>query len=136
MERRPKGPAAARSAPGRPLATPRVSLDAGPLEIRDARDLGDAVRAGRVAAGLTQQGAADALGMTRTTLLDLERGARGVSHETALRALTDLGFRVLLVPPGAAGLSSAAWPAERRREAHPVGPTVTERGGPNGGDKP
>jgi transcriptional regulator with XRE-family HTH domain len=58
--------------------------------IRDAGDFGAQVRHHRVHAGLSQEALARSAGVSRSTIVDLERG-RNVSFNTALTVLAQLG---------------------------------------------
>jgi len=64
--------------------------------VREAADLGQAIRAARTSTGLTAESAALSLGIARTTLLDLEKGAPTVSLGTALRVAAELGVTVFI----------------------------------------
>ncbi len=82
--------------------TPRsITGREGSAAIRTAVELGHAIRGARHDLGLTQQEAADRLGITRTTLIGLERGARGISHLTVLHVLAELGLTLTVTPAAA-----------------------------------
>jgi len=66
--------------------------------VRDALGFGEAVRASRTSAGLSLTDAALALGISKDTLGNLERGQGGVNLSTALRVARDLGVELLAVP--------------------------------------
>ena len=63
----------------------------------DARDLGATLRRARRDRDLTQAELAERLGVTRMTVSRLERG-ESVSMETALRALSECGYALAVVP--------------------------------------
>ncbi|MDQ0733418.1 helix-turn-helix transcriptional regulator [Arthrobacter sp. B1I2] len=69
--------------------------------IQDARELGEKVKRHRHHAGLSQETLARNIGISRSTIIDLEQG-RNVSISTALKVLAQLG----------AGLSITETPAE------------------------
>ncbi|WP_082939138.1 helix-turn-helix transcriptional regulator [Mitsuaria sp. 7] len=66
--------------------------------IEDALALGAAVRAARTTARLPLVEAADALGMSRQTLINIETGQGGVSLSTVLKAARALGVSLFAVP--------------------------------------
>jgi Zn-dependent peptidase ImmA (M78 family) len=95
------------------------------LEDRDPKELARRLRVARMKAGLTQEQAADALKMARTTLIAIEQGQRrirpeelrlmaeiyGVSVNALLRSssvVVDLVPRFRALPGGAAGASDEA----------------------------
>ena len=59
------------------------------LENRDPRELAERLRAARMKAGLTQEQAADALKMARTTVVALEKAQRRIRAEE-LRHMAEL----------------------------------------------
>ena len=62
--------------------------------------LGDEVRRARMARGLSQEELAERLGVSRMTVSRLERGGP-VSLETAVRALSECGCAIAVVPKNA-----------------------------------
>ncbi len=62
-----------------------------------AADFGQAVRWARQERELQQADLAERLGVTRMTVSRLERGER-VNIETAVRALSECGFEIVVVP--------------------------------------
>lgn len=60
-------------------------------------EFGQAVRRAREHRGLHQADLAERLGVTRMTVSRLERGG-AVSMETAIRALSECGYEVVVVP--------------------------------------
>jgi Zn-dependent peptidase ImmA (M78 family)/DNA-binding XRE family transcriptional regulator len=72
------------------------------LEARDPRELGERLRAARSKAGLTQEEAARALDLARTTVVALEKGQRRVRPEE-FRAMAELYHQSVnaLLRPGA-----------------------------------
>ncbi|WP_254205845.1 helix-turn-helix transcriptional regulator [Nocardia alni] len=62
-----------------------------------ATEFGQAVRWAREERKLQQTDLAERLGVTRMTVSRLERGER-VNIETAVRALSECGFEVVVVP--------------------------------------
>lgn len=60
-------------------------------------EFGAALRAARTGAGVTQAELAERLGVSRMTVSRLEQGD-GVSLETAVRALSELGLALAVVP--------------------------------------
>ena len=69
--------------------------------IRDVEDLGRAVRAARLAAGLDQVTAAGLLGVGPRFLGELERGKATLRLGLALQVLERLGLEQRLTPRGA-----------------------------------
>lgn len=61
------------------------------------RELGQAIRQVRLRRGLQQEELAEMLGVSRMTISRMERGAP-VSMETAMRALSECGYGVAVVP--------------------------------------
>lgn len=66
--------------------------------VRDAVAFGRAVRAARTSAGISLEAAAEALGVSKATLGDLEGGKGTVALGTALRVARDLGVAVFVTP--------------------------------------
>jgi len=62
-------------------------------------DLGDCIRAVRVAAGLPQNEAAELCGVSVPFLNRLERGKTTVQLDSVLKVCRGLGIRIELVPP-------------------------------------
>lgn len=77
-------------------------MPAEPLEAIDPRDLGARLRAARNARGLTQQEAADALGLARTTMVAIEKGDRHLKSGELIRLARLYGRKLnTLLRPGA-----------------------------------
>jgi transcriptional regulator with XRE-family HTH domain len=68
----------------------------GPYRIYSAASLGDALRHYRAEAGLTQAQLADATGLQRSYLSELERGKETEQLTRILRLLRHLGVRMTL----------------------------------------
>src|SRR5579871_1245039 len=68
------------------------------LQMSSAKELGIAVRSARTGAGFTLADAAQALGISKQTLSDLELGTGTVTLELAFRALNSLGVSVFVTP--------------------------------------
>ena len=64
-----------------------------------ARDLGNCIRAVRVAAGLPQDEAAELCGVSVPFLNRLERGKPSVQLDSVLKVCRGLGISIDLVPP-------------------------------------
>lgn len=62
------------------------------------RDLAEAVRGARSSRGFDQGELAERLGVGRMTVSRLERGDPGVSVATAVRALSECGYSIVVVP--------------------------------------
>ncbi len=71
-----------------------------PHEAYDAPDLGRAIRHLRVGRGLTQAQLAAWLGVSRQTMVSLERGGP-VAMTVAMRALAMLGAKAVVAPKNA-----------------------------------
>jgi transcriptional regulator with XRE-family HTH domain len=69
----------------------RVSL------VYDTAELGEHIRRARQKRGFQQEELADRIGVTRMTISRLERG-ESVSVDTALRALSECGVALAVVP--------------------------------------
>lgn len=78
----------------------RVTPKPFPLDplVREPKQLGQAIRAARTAAALSQVEAAVALGISKQTLTDLESGKDTVSIGTALRVANELGVSLFVAP--------------------------------------
>lgn len=66
--------------------------------VEDAVALGAAVRSARTRAGIPLVEAAEAMGMSRQTLINIELGQGGVSLSTVLRVTREMGISVFAVP--------------------------------------
>jgi transcriptional regulator with XRE-family HTH domain len=66
--------------------------------VRTPGELGRAIRSARTTAGLTIVEAAAALGISRHTLISIERGSGSVAVATVLDAALQLGVALLIVP--------------------------------------
>jgi transcriptional regulator with XRE-family HTH domain len=97
--------------------------------VRDAAGFGRAVRAARTLGGIRLEDAASALGISKQTLADIEKGTGTVALGTALRVARDMGV-ALLVAPRAAHLE-AAQQLQMARAERP-----RDWGGPNPDDLP
>lgn len=84
--------------------------------IRDARELGLAVRALRRSRGWTQADLSRVAGISRPALIRLERG-ESVRVSTLMDALTFLGARIRVVSADAK-VTGRGLPGPGRREAH------------------
>lgn len=62
------------------------------------KDLGLAIKSARTSNGLTQLDAALSLGISKQTLIDLEKGSGTVSLGTAMNAARQLGVVMLVAP--------------------------------------
>ncbi len=67
--------------------------------VRDPEVLGEVIRAGRDARGLTQAELADAAGLHRSYLSNLERGVATDQTERLFRVLRRLGLEVRIEVP-------------------------------------
>jgi HTH-type transcriptional regulator/antitoxin HipB len=65
--------------------------------VYDTAELGEHIRRARQKRGFQQEELADRIGVTRMTISRLERG-ESVSVDTALRALSECGAAVAVVP--------------------------------------
>lgn len=65
------------------------------MELRDAADIGALVRASRKRRRMSQQDLADAAGVSRRWLIDLEAGKPRAELSLVLRALSALGIRLV-----------------------------------------
>ncbi|MGQ0714862.1 MAG: helix-turn-helix transcriptional regulator [Gemmatimonadaceae bacterium] len=74
--------------------------------IRNAAELGVAIRERRKLAGLDLTEAAELLGVSRRLLIELEHGRREASVSTVLRILAALGLDVRVLPRGSTRESS------------------------------
>ena len=63
----------------------------------DAADLGRAAREARITKGIDQAELAARMGVSRMTISRLERG-ENVSQTTAIRALSECGYRIEVLP--------------------------------------
>lgn len=97
--------------------------------LRDAEGFGRAVRAARTLGGIRLEDAASALGISKQTLADIEKGTGTVALGTALRVARELGV-ALLAAPRAAHLE-AAQQLQLARTERP-----NDWGGPNPDDLP
>lgn len=68
------------------------------LQVTSAKQLGQALRAARTAGGFTLAGAAQALGVSKQTLSDLELGTGTVTLGLVFQALNALGVSVFVTP--------------------------------------
>lgn len=75
---------------------PTGSSAPGPYRIYRAASLGDAIRHYRTEAGLTQAQLAEATGLQRSYLSELERGKETEQLTRVLRLLRHLGVRMTL----------------------------------------
>ena len=81
-----------------------------------ARQIGEAIRAARLAAGISQASLASAVGMTRTNFARVEYGRTNLTIETILRIAGGLGLEVSLsLHAPAAGRAVKAGSSTRRR---------------------
>ena len=107
--------------------------------VRDAEGFGKAVRAARTMSGIRLEDAASALGLSKQTLADIERGAGTVALGTAIRVARELGVALLATPisahfDAARGLQSArqanpqAWGGQNPDDLPPAPPGASRRG--------
>jgi len=75
---------------------PADTAEPGPYRIYSAASLGDAIRHYRTEAGLTQAELAEATGLQRSYLSELERGKETEQLARVLRLLRHLGVRITL----------------------------------------
>lgn len=80
-----------------PQATYDRNMDHAVPLVYTAAELGDHLRRARQDKGLHQSDLADRIGVTRMTISRLERG-QSVSVDTALRALSECGAALTVVP--------------------------------------
>jgi transcriptional regulator with XRE-family HTH domain len=66
--------------------------------LQQPAEFGAAIRSARTSAGLTLEDAAAGLGISKQTLLNLERGKGTVSLGTALDAAVQLGVALFMAP--------------------------------------
>ena len=66
--------------------------------VRNAADLGAAIRSSRTSAGLKLEDAAETLGMTAKTLAAIETGKPGVRLDNLLHATLGLGVDLYIAP--------------------------------------
>lgn len=95
--------------------------------IRDALAFGQAVRAARTAAGISLETAAEALGISKATMSDVESGKGTVALGTALRAARDLGVACFATPLASHLEASRALQDLRSGNPEPWGGTGAER---------
>jgi HTH-type transcriptional regulator / antitoxin HipB len=74
--------------------------DATAWTVRDPESLGQAIRHYRKQQGLAQQQLADAAGLNRTYLSELERGKATEQNARLFRVLRRLGLEVVVRPSG------------------------------------
>lgn len=70
------------------------------LQMSSAKELGVAMRSARTAAGFTLASAAQALGISKQTLSDLELGTGTVTLGIAFQVLNTLGVSMFVTPAG------------------------------------
>lgn len=68
--------------------------------ITDAESLGAAIRSARTRSGIALVDAAEALGISRQTLINIEKGGAGVALPSVLKAAHELGVTLFAVPSG------------------------------------
>jgi DNA-binding XRE family transcriptional regulator len=68
------------------------------MQITDAELFGKVIRARRKALGVTQQDLANALGVSRRLISEMENATRSTSLDTALAAAADLGLDMSFLP--------------------------------------
>lgn len=97
------------------------------LLIRDAKAFGQAVRAARTGTGISLEAAAQALGISKATLSDLEGGKGTVALGTALRVARDLGTVVFATPLALHFEAAAALQGLRKARPDMWGDAIAER---------
>jgi transcriptional regulator with XRE-family HTH domain len=65
-----------------------------PRVLRLARRIGKQIKAARIEAGLSQEGVAKAIGMTRTNYARIEYGKTNVTIESLLKIADGLGRKI------------------------------------------
>lgn len=95
--------------------------------VRDALAFGQAVRAARTAASISLETAAEALGISKATMSDLESGKGTVALGTALRVARDLGVAFFTTPLSTHLEASRALQDLRSGNPNPWGGTSDER---------
>ena len=68
------------------------------MQISDTELFGKIIRARRKTLGITQKDLADAVGVSRRLISEMENATRSTSLETALAAASDLGLDMSFVP--------------------------------------
>lgn len=99
--------------------------------IRDAIAFGQAVRAARTGAGISLEAAAQALGISKATLGDLEGGKGTVALGTALRVARDVGAAVFTTPLSVHFEAATALQSLRNARPIPWGGPDAERAEPS-----
>lgn len=94
--------------------------------IRDAAAFGQAVRAARTGARISLEAAAQALGISKATLSDLEGGKGTVALGTALRVARDLGAAVFTTPLAVHFEAATALQGLRKMQPMPWGDPEAE----------
>jgi DNA-binding XRE family transcriptional regulator len=98
---------------GRPLGGSQDVLQAPPqqhITVRDAAELGDAIKRRRVSLGLTQGAVAAMTGLPRSSLIRLESGRSGAPIWKVLDLLRDLGITITLGVPAMPGTPPPSHP--------------------------
>ena len=70
------------------------------VRVKGSRNLGEALEQVRREAGVTQSELAERLDVTRTTVIDMEKG-RPAAVRRLVDALSILGYDIVMVPRGA-----------------------------------
>lgn len=89
--------------------------------VRDAIAFGQAVRAARTGAGISLEAAAEALGLSKATMGDLENGKGTVAIGTAIRVARDLGVALLVAPQAQHFEAATALQVLRSEQPQPWG---------------
>jgi transcriptional regulator with XRE-family HTH domain len=82
------------------------------MHVRTPTELGQIIRASRVAAGMTQQALAHALQASRKWVSDVESGKPTSEIGRILGAMTLLGIGLSVHPPGAPATSAQSSPTD------------------------
>ena len=96
-----------------------AGLEPGPLPIRSPESLGEAIARRRIAVDLTQDELAEAIGVNRRYIYNIESGEPNLYARRLFDSLRELGLRIELVPDT----------GERRHRARSPHPQIEATGG-------